>query len=164
MSMGARHKGQEPPKSRASLRFVRGLVAVALFGGGLSVASAASATSNATSSPLLPLRQNAAINDRLFAAGIVRRLHKRCPELTYHRLRSALYLSDTYKLAEEQGYARAAIEAYLDDSTHEAQLYEQVDRWLAARGAHRGDAASYCAVGMAEIANKSLIGSFLREN
>lgn len=108
------------------------------------------------------LSENDAINNRLITAGIVRRIHKRCPDLTYKRVRSFMYLRSIHNLAQEQGYSAEEIEAYIDDKDQEAHLYTFVDAWLSERGAVEGNAESYCAVGRAEISAGSQIGSFLR--
>ncbi|MBI1494918.1 DUF5333 domain-containing protein [Halocynthiibacter styelae] len=110
----------------------------------------------------VPLTENDAINNRLITAGVVRRIHKRCPDLTYKRVRSFMYLRSIHNLAQEQGYGADEIEAYIDDKDQEAHLYTFVDAWLTQRGAVEGNAESYCAVGRAEISAGSQIGNFLR--
>ncbi|MGB0901951.1 DUF5333 domain-containing protein [Halocynthiibacter sp.] len=110
----------------------------------------------------VPLAQNDAVNNRLITAGIVRRIHKRCPDLTYKRVRSFMYLRSIHSFAQDQGYSADEIEAYIDDTDQEARLYVHVDNWLTQRGARVGNAESYCAIGRAEMSAGSQIGNFLR--
>jgi len=116
----------------------------------------------AASPELVPLAENDAVNNRLVTAGIVRRIHKQCPRISFRKFRSFMYLRGIYNLAQQQGYSADVIEAYIDDEEQEARLYVHVDNWLAQRGALEGNAESYCAIGDAEMTADSQIGNFLR--
>lgn len=127
----------------------------------LSVAIAIPVLASASSAQT-PLRDNDAVNNRLVVAGIVRRIHKRCPSITYRKMRSYFFLRSIYDLAQDQGYSENEIEAYIDDEDEEARLYTFVDSWLSNRGAVTGNAESYCAIGRAEMTAESQIGNYLR--
>ncbi|WP_052245115.1 DUF5333 domain-containing protein [Halocynthiibacter namhaensis] len=116
----------------------------------------------AMSPEIVPLRDNERVNSGLITAGIVRRIHKRCPTITYRKFRSFAFLRSVHNRAQAEGYSAEEIEAYVDDPDEEARLYVRVDNWLSSRGAREGDAESYCAVGNAEMTADSQIGNFLR--
>jgi len=60
------------------------------------------------------------------------------------------------------GFSNAEISAYTDDRQEKDRLEAIARERLAAMGATPGDVASHCAVGKAEMAKASAIGTLLR--
>lgn len=110
------------------------------------------------------LRDHAGVNNGLVTAGITEEIYETCPSISVRKIRGLLYLRSLYNMALDAGYTEEEIDAYVDNEEEEARLRVLANRYLASKGAIEGDPETYCAVGRAEIAAGSRIGSFLREN
>lgn len=111
---------------------------------------------------LEPIGQNSAITGKLVAARIADRIRRECDSIDARLLYAYSEARGLKRTAEKLGYSGDQIDAFLDSKAERAKIYASADRYLADKGAKKGDAASFCAVGRAEIAAKSYIGSFLR--
>lgn len=118
----------------------------------------------APAAALTPLGQNDYVVSRLVAAQTADILRRNCAGLSarmFHAYREARAL-ERHALAE--GYSRNEINAFVKDKAEKARVRRSAEAWLRQRGARAGNEQSYCALGRAEIAKKSYIGSFLSAN
>lgn len=111
---------------------------------------------------LEPLGQNETVVGKLTAARIADRIRRECDSIDARMIYAYSEARALKRDAEKQGYSSAQIESFLDDKDEKARIYAAAEDYLAEKGAKKGDAASFCAVGQAELAAKSYIGSFLR--
>ncbi|MEM1429967.1 MAG: DUF5333 domain-containing protein [Pseudomonadota bacterium] len=108
------------------------------------------------------LRHNDPINDQLFIAAVGDQIRKNCPSisarmgLVYRKARAL------YHYALDQGYTRGEISDYLESKEDNRLMKNRANTYLAERGVQKGNAASYCRAGNAEIAANSPIGELLR--
>lgn len=128
----------------------------------LALALAAVGATGAAASKLPPLSENSHINDRLLMGAIGNAIRRNCPTIEGNRMRALAELSALQRHAQSLGYSNAEIEAYIRDGEARAEMLARRNAWLAANGAVRGDAESYCRIGMREIARGSFLGSLLR--
>lgn len=111
---------------------------------------------------LEPLSQNKVVNGKLAAARIADLIRRECDDIDGRLVYAWGQARALKKYAKNQGYSDAQIEDFLDSKPDKARIYGEADRYIAEHGAKRGDAKSLCALGHAEIAANSFIGSFLR--
>jgi hypothetical protein len=124
---------------------------------GLAVAAPAMAQGG-----LPPLSQNSYINDRLLVAAIGDQIRRNCPTISERRSVVRAHALALLSYAMNLGYDRATIDAYLADPRARAAMEARRDAWLVANGAVRGDADSYCRIGLREIGRGTFLGSLLR--
>jgi hypothetical protein len=108
------------------------------------------------------LRDNDPINDQLFIAAVGDQIRKNCPSISARM--GVVYSKGRalYNYALDQGYTKAEISDYLESKEDNRRMKERAEAYLSARGVKKGDAASYCRAGEAEIAANSPIGELLR--
>lgn len=126
---------------------------------GLALAWTASAAQG-----LPPLKDNKRVRSEFLSAAIGDEIRKNCPSIS---ARDSRVRSQTLKLinyALGLGYTWTDINRMRRDPAAIAELEALRDRYLAQNGVRRGDTASYCRLGMAEIAKNSLTGWLLRAN
>ena len=112
---------------------------------------------------LPPLRDNAHVTERLLAAQIGDVIRKTCP--TIHP-RIFTFLVETNRLkayVQSLGYSDAQIDAYINDKAEQARIKAMAAAYMKANGVVEGDVESYCKLGHAEIARRSITGSLLYE-
>ena len=110
----------------------------------------------------VPLKEVEHVREGLITAGMALKIDEECSSVTVRMLRGLAFLNGLRSHAEGLGYTDAQIEAHLDDKAEEMRLRAIANDRLAAKGAVVGDAASYCAVGEAEMAAGSQLGRLLR--
>ena len=108
---------------------------------------------------LEPLAQEKYINDRLIAARIADRIRTECGSIDARLVYAWSQARALKKYAEDKGYSAAQIDAFLDSKADKKRIYAIADDYLKRNGAT--NEAGYCALGRAEIANRSIIGSML---
>ncbi|MFA5581396.1 MAG: DUF5333 domain-containing protein [Paracoccaceae bacterium] len=111
---------------------------------------------------LPPLAQNEYINTQLLAGFIGDLIDKNCSSISARKLVAFQKLYALRDHALSQGYSRAQIESFVDDRAEKARLRAIASDYLARAGARDGVEDSYCAIGRAEIANRTLTGVLLR--
>ena len=132
-------------------------VAIAVAMAGLTLAAPALAGP-------VPMAQNAHINDELRAGFAGDILRKTCPTISARMLVVMGRLWDLKSYAEAQGYTGADYDAFRSDPVQKKRLKDEAAAYLAAAGAKPDDVESYCAVGEAEIAKNSPLGTLLRSS
>lgn len=125
------------------------------------VALALLISSSAAAKP--PLRDNAYINDQLFAAAVADELRKRCSSVEARMVKVRTDGLRLFNYALNQGYTRAEISDYLESKPDIARMEARRDAYLRSHGVRTGDEASYCRHAEREMAAGSLAGSLLRK-
>ena len=113
-------------------------------------------------SALPPLKDVAEIRDGIIAAGMAIEIGDKCDSISVRLLRGALYLNSLKSRAEDLGYSRAEIDAYVDDRAEKSRLEGIARERLAELGAVAGQGDTYCAVGQSEIGAQTAVGRLLR--
>jgi hypothetical protein len=109
-----------------------------------------------------PLSSVDYINDRLFAASVGDQIRRNCDRISARMLR---VLADANRLknhAISLGYTEDEISAYVKNTTEISKMKRRRDAYLVDHGALGQGSEAYCALGRAEIARGSLIGSLLK--
>jgi hypothetical protein len=108
------------------------------------------------------LRDVGYVTEGLIAVGIAYEISEVCGSISARTLRGLGYLNQLSNHAKGLGFTTAQIDAFRKDRAEKNRLESIARDRLASMGARRGDAASHCAVGRAEIAKESAIGYLLR--
>jgi len=116
----------------------------------------------AGASALTPLREETHINQSLMAGVVGDEIRKNCPTISARMFVAWQKLEALKIYALDKGYDRDEVRAFIKDPVEKARVKAMAEDYMAARGVTPGDPASYCALGEAEIARKSLIGVMLR--
>ncbi len=110
---------------------------------------------------LTPLNQEQHINHSLISAGIADEIRKNCSSVNARMLRALGKAKALEQYARDQGYEEVDVRAFLDSPAERKRVKSEIDSYLAENGVVRGNEASYCSLGRAEIAKGSLIGELL---
>ncbi len=130
----------------------------ALVAGVLAFAATAAAAEAA-----VPLNQEPHINESLIAVAVGNAIRKTCPGISARMMVVFSKGRELQTYAYEKGYSKDEVEAFLDDDTEKARVKGLAADYMSANGVVESDVETYCALGRAEIAKDSLIGSLLRE-
>ena len=109
-----------------------------------------------------PLAKEKHINDSLRAGRIGDVIRKNCPSIDARMFVVLGKMEELKGYARKKGYSEDAVRAFLKDPKEKSRLKGEADAWLKQAGAVAGDGESYCKVGRAEIAKKTLVGTLLR--
>jgi len=109
-----------------------------------------------------PLKEVPEVFERVLTGAIVNEIFTRCDRIAPRRLKATLFVIGTVNYARNLGYSMDDIEALRADPTQAQRLEAAVDAYLRRNGVRKDRPETYCALGFAEIENKSLIGSFLK--
>ena len=146
--------GDQRDKGRSRVRRERaGLVLGAFAAALLALATPAAA--------LEPLSSEKYINDRLIAARIADLVRRNCPTMQGRMIYAYSQARQLERYALDKGYTRQQVDAFLGDKAERARIYAVADDYMARQGVRAGQAASYCALGQAEIGRRTIIGSLL---
>jgi len=115
----------------------------------------------AVAQAMTPLNQENHINDTLISAGIADQIRKNCASVNARMLRVLRRTKQLEQYARDAGYTEPAVRAFLNSKVEQQRVQAAVDSYLAENGVVRGNEATYCSLGRAEIANDSLIGQLL---
>ena len=107
------------------------------------------------------LADDARITEGLITVGIAYEISEVCPTIDARTVRGLSYLLSLRAAARRLGYSDAEIEMFMDDDAAKDRLEAVARARLAQKGAARGDVASHCRVGEAEVARDSQIGRLL---
>jgi hypothetical protein len=107
------------------------------------------------------LRDHETVNNGLLIVAIGNAIRKTCPTIEPRRVRALSYMRGLYNIARGAGFSDDQIKAYVENDAEKDRVKALADRWLVQQGATPGDAASVCAVGMAEIEKNSQLGRLL---
>lgn len=113
-------------------------------------------------SALPPLKDVPEIRDGIIAAGMAIEIGDKCDSISVRLLRGALFLNSLKSRAEDLGYSRDEIDAYVDDRAEKSRLEGVARARLAELGAVAGQGDTYCAVGQSQIDLQTSVGRLLR--
>jgi hypothetical protein len=108
-----------------------------------------------------PLMEVDYVTSRLVAARIAYRIYRTCPKIggrLFYAIGEAKALK---RWALGKGYSETEIETFVENKANKKVIYGRADAYLKKNGAT--DERGHCALGQAEIANKSYIGTFIFE-
>lgn len=100
----------------------------------------------------------------LMNIGIANEIRETCPSISARMVRAALRLNSIQNEAEGMGYSKAEIDAFRTSEANKAAMRAEGEAYMKTNGVVKGDAATYCALGRAEIEKSSQIGTLLRAN
>ncbi|WP_299358483.1 DUF5333 domain-containing protein [uncultured Paracoccus sp.] len=133
--------------NRAARRLAAAVIAV-----GLAATSAAA---------LEPLSTERYINDRLIAARIADRIRRECPSIDGRMIYAFQQARALQRYALDKGYSKQQIDTFLDSKSERRRIYAIAEDYLARKGVSGDDPASFCRLGLQEIADGSVAGSLL---
>ena len=108
------------------------------------------------------LRDNAKIRDGLISTAIAYEIGRKCDSLDSRWLTGIGFLNSLRSHALDLGYSRSQIAAFIDDETEKEKLEAEAREVLREKGGIEGQWDTYCAVGRAEMAAGSRIGTLLQ--
>lgn len=108
------------------------------------------------------LRDVEHIREGLISAGIAIEVAVKCSAIDVRLLRGIGFLNGLKSHAQQLGYSKAEIDAYIADKVEKKRLEDIARGRLREKGAVEGQDDTYCAVGRAEIASSTQIGRLLR--
>lgn len=130
-----------------------GLVATALF----------TTVGHAQDDPWRALREDPEIRSGLTVVAVGRRIDRRCDSIDVRPVRAFAFLQGLVGQAEDLGYSRTEIEAYVDDAEEQERYTRIAQSYFAERGVGWDDPEAICQLGRAEIEARSPIGRLLRD-
>lgn len=126
--------------------------------------SLVAALSAAPAFALVPLEQEAHINESLVAGRVGDIIRNTCPSISAKMFTVMGALNDLKKYAKAQGYSEKQVKDFLGDQGQKDRIRGIANDYLAKAGAVAGDVESYCKVGRDEIAKGTLAGSLIRSS
>lgn len=126
------------------------------------VFGALAGVSSAAQADLPPINTNDHIIQSLLSAAIGDEIRKNCPTIDARMLRAFNEAKKLERYAQKLGYSDDEIETFLESKVERKAMRARRDAYLAQHGVKEGDAGSYCALGMEEIAKGSLTGWLLK--
>lgn len=117
----------------------------------------------ALAAALEPINQNKAITGPLLQGFIADRIADECPSIDGRKVKALSVLMDLRAYALDVGYSREEIRNLVESKAEKAKAKAQALDYLTSKGAVVGDAQSFCRVGEAEIAARTLAGRLLRK-
>lgn len=108
------------------------------------------------------LRNIEEVDQGLRDVAIANEVRKKCDDISARMIRAHGFLGDLKSYAAAQGFSKAEIDAHVDDDVERARMKKIVLSYMTSNGVDLDDPQTYCALGHAEIARNSQIGSLLR--
>ncbi len=110
---------------------------------------------------LPPLSQDGFVNDSLRAAAIGDTIRRNCPSISARFFVALRKLRELERYARARGYSDEQIRAFIRSPEDRARLEREARDYMLKNGVVEGVKETYCALGRAEIASKSLIGQLI---
>jgi len=108
------------------------------------------------------LSEDKFITDSLVAAGVGDVIRKECPNISARLFVVWGKTRELERYALGLGYTEKQIRAFIGDKSERARIRQNVVTYLMENGVKKGNKDSFCALGQAEIKNKTIAGSLLR--
>ncbi len=108
-----------------------------------------------------PLSQNKFVNDSLRAAAIGDTIRRNCPSISARFFVALRKVRELERYARSLGYTDEQIQAFIRSPEDRARLQREARDYMLQNGVVEGEKETYCALGRAEIASKSLIGQLI---
>lgn len=125
----------------------------------LIVASLATSAVAAQTPP--PINEEPHIHKTLFAAAVGALILQSCSTVFPRYLRIKTKIDELEAYAHDMGYTDEDIRGFLDDKDEQKKMRRAANRYLRKHGVVKGNPETYCALGRAEIANKTLTGQVI---
>jgi len=109
-----------------------------------------------------PLREVDEIDDNMMWVAIAYEISDECAEIDARIFKGLAYLNELRRKALELGYSSDEIKAYHGSDAEKARMRRKGEAYMRARGLDPGRTEDICALGHAEIARNSMIGTFLK--
>lgn len=111
-----------------------------------------------------PLEEVTSVTDGLLWIGVADEIRNICPSISARMFRALNRINGIHNEAKSLGYSKDEIDNFRKSEANKAELRRRGEAYLAAQGVKFDDPETYCAVGRAEIAKSSQIGTLLRAN
>ena len=108
------------------------------------------------------LKEVAHVRDGIIDVGMAYELSEHCDSIRARLFRGLGFLQSLKSHASELGFTDQEIDEYVNDRNEEKRLEAIARAKLATLGVVEGEEASYCAVGLAQIAANTRVGWLLR--
>ena len=102
------------------------------------------------------------VREGIIALGMAFEVSKKCNSISPRRIRGIRYLFSLRNHAYELGFSNMQVDAYVNDKAEENRLKDIAYKRLRDLGAITGNDASYCTLGLVEIAKDNAIGRLIR--
>lgn len=109
-----------------------------------------------------PLKEVSSVWNGLLNIGIASEIGEYCPNIAPRTARGLLRLNSIRNEAKALGYSNDEIEAFRTSASNKAQMRAEGEAYMASKGVVKGQNETYCALGKAEMASSSAIGSLLK--
>jgi hypothetical protein len=114
------------------------------------------------SAALPPLKDQTYVSEGLISTAIAYEISDKCDTIEGRFIDGLNFLYSLRDYARQLGYSEEEIEAYMDDKVEKERLIQVAWGRFADMGGVKGDYATYCAVGEAEMAAQTQVGKLLR--
>lgn len=111
---------------------------------------------------LPPLREVESIDEGLFTVGLANEIRRKCPTISARMFHAIGVLRGLKREARQLGYTDAQIDAHVESDVEKDRLRARGKAYMEARGLEQNE-AGFCALGRAEIAQRTEVGALLRE-
>ncbi|MGX9353779.1 DUF5333 domain-containing protein [Roseobacteraceae bacterium S113] len=112
---------------------------------------------------LPPLADVERVTTGLRDARVADEIRKACDDISARWMVALREGNKLKSYATDLGYSEEQIEDFMGSKAARNQINALADAYMRRNGVETGNKASYCALGRAEIASESQIGSLLRE-
>lgn len=102
------------------------------------------------------------VTEGLIATGMAYELSEKCGDVDARLLRGLNFLFGLKAHLRQLGYSNAEVDAFVDDRAEKDRLEAIARERLTALGVRTDDAATYCIVARAQIAQGTQVGRLLR--
>ncbi len=109
-----------------------------------------------------PLRDDPQIHSGLTVIAVGRHIQNVCDDIRPRLVRAWNFAEGLVDRAQDLGFTRAQVEAFIDDRTEQERYGAVMRQWFAQQGVDASDRDAVCRVGRDEITAGSQIGRLLR--
>ena len=111
---------------------------------------------------LPPINEEQYINQSLLSAAIGEAIRRNCSTISARLFRAFSKALALERYALNLGYSKAEIKAFISSKAEKQRITDETIAYLIDNGVVEGQESTFCALGRAEIAKKSLTGQLLR--
>jgi hypothetical protein len=110
------------------------------------------------------LRDDPELREGLTYVAVGRRIQRACDQIEVRRAPTYIFFQGLVGRAEDLGFSRREIRAYVDDDAERDRYTEIARGYMAQRGVDFDNATQVCQFGESEISAQTQIGRLLRSN
>lgn len=123
----------------------------------------ATSTTSTFAADYTAMREDTRIHTELLGAAVANVIDENCEDLGLRKFRIFNQAMALQAHARSLGYSYREIMAYVESKSEQARFRKMADAVLAKKGARKGNAESYCAVGRAEMEKGTYTGKLLND-